>query len=77
MGGSQNFDLTKCGGRKSLGPLDREDHKILRVKALIGLDKESAHLLQLHAMKQSCCTAANLGAPGRLKGIADLLQRVG
>ncbi len=35
-------------------------------KALTGLDRESAHPLQLPAMKRSCCTAANLGATGRL-----------
>ncbi len=39
-------------------------------KADTGLDRESAHLLQLHAVKGSCCTAANPGATGRL---ADLL----
>ena len=33
-------------------------------KALTGLDRESAHPLQLHVVKQSCCTAANLGATG-------------
>ena len=26
------------------------------IKALTGLDRESAHTLQLHAMKQSFCT---------------------
>ena len=35
-------------------------------KALTGLDRKSAHLLQLHAVKRSCCTAANSGATGRL-----------
>ncbi len=35
-------------------------------RALTGLDRESAHPLQLHAVKRSCCTAANLGAIGRL-----------
>ncbi len=38
----------------------------LAAKALTGLDRESAHPLQLHAVKRSCCTAANLGATGRL-----------
>ncbi len=35
-------------------------------KALTGLDRESAHPLQLHAVKRSCCTAANPGGTGRL-----------
>ena len=57
-------------------------------EAVTGLDRESAHPLQLHAMKQSWCTAANPGATGRLspwvgmtnrlscllKGITDLLH---
>ena len=34
-------------------------------KALTGLDRESAHLLQLHAVKRSCCTASNPGTTGR------------
>ena len=34
-------------------------------KALTGWDRESAHPLQLHVMKGSCCTAANPGATGR------------
>ncbi len=38
----------------------------LSVKALTGLDRESAHPLQLHAVKRSWCTAANPGATGRL-----------
>ena len=49
------------------------------LKALTGLDKESAHPLQLHAVKRGCCTAANPGATGRLsllKGITDLLHLV-
>ncbi len=39
---------------------------LIKLKALTGLDRESAHPLQLYAMKRSCCTAANLGATGRL-----------
>ncbi len=35
-------------------------------KAITGLDRKSAHPLQLHAAKQSCCTAAKLGATGQL-----------
>ncbi len=35
-----------------LGPMK------LYVKALTGLDRESAHLLQLHAVERSYCTAA-------------------
>ena len=31
------------------------------IKAITGLDRESAHPLQLHAAKLSCCTAAKLG----------------
>ncbi len=34
----------------------------LNTKAITGLDRESAHPLQLHAAKRSCCTAAKLGA---------------
>ena len=34
--------------------------------ALTGLDRESAHPLQLHAVKWSWCTAANPGATGWL-----------
>ncbi len=34
------------------------------------LDRESTHLLQLHTVKQSCCTAANPGATGRLHLLA-------
>ncbi len=36
-----------------------------QVKALTGLDWKSAHLLQHHAVKRSCCTAANPGTTGR------------
>ncbi len=35
-------------------------------KAVTGLDRESAHPLQLHAVKRSCCTAAYPGATGKL-----------
>ncbi len=35
-------------------------------KAFTGLDRKSAHPLQLHAVSRSCCTAANPGATGRL-----------
>ncbi len=51
----------------------------LRSKAITGLDRESAHPLQLHVAKRSCCTAAKLGAtdqlsPCLLKRITDLLH---
>ena len=35
-------------------------------KALTWLDREPTHPLQLHAVKQSCCTAANPSATGQL-----------
>ncbi len=34
------------------------------IKALTGLDRESAHPLQLHAVKWSYCTAATIGGTG-------------
>ena len=37
-----------------------------RLKALTGLDRESANQLQLHAVTRSCCTAANPGTTGRI-----------
>ncbi len=56
-------------------------------KALTGLDRESAHPLQLHAVKWSCCTDANIGGTGRLSPWVDIyggsalymvvMQRVG
>ncbi len=44
----------------------------LKTKALTGLDRESVHLLQLHAVKRSCCPAANPGATGRLSPLVDM-----
>ncbi len=41
-------------------------------KALTGLDRESAHPLQLHAVKWSCCTAANIGHTSNLWGKCPL-----
>ena len=47
--------------------LDNQGHLLLlSLKTFIGLDRESAHPLQLHAVNQSCCTAANPGATGQL-----------
>ncbi len=37
----------------------------MKSKALTGLDRESAHPLQLYAVKQSSCTAVYPGAAGR------------
>ena len=41
------------------------------LKAITGLDRESAHPLQLHAAKQSCCTTAKLGATDQLPTQGD------
>ena len=65
------------GLQTSVGGMGRSEVKVylqdwlaqqvtITVKAFTGLDRESAHLLQPHAVKRSCCTAANLGATGRL-----------
>ena len=34
---------------------------LVPLKAVTGLDRESAHLLQLNSRKRSCCTASYLG----------------
>ena len=43
-------------------------------KAFTGLDRESAHPLQLHAVKRSNCTAANPGATGRLSPSVGMIS---
>ena len=35
----------------------------IKAKAVTGMDRESAHLLQLNTRKRSCCTASYLGVP--------------
>ena len=58
---NRTFSITLYMLNKVISVILRDLSWLLSWKALTGLDRDSAHPLQLHAMKQSCCTAANLG----------------
>ena len=45
-----------------------------RQKAVTGLDRESAHPLQLNTRKGSCCTAANPGVTERLSPCVGMIM---
>ncbi len=61
-----NVNVTYFGRETLVKKVSSFKNVFIKIKALTGLDRESAHLLQLHAVKRSCCTAANLGATGQL-----------
>ena len=52
-------DSNSFSGSYSSNPFLLDHFNCDYIKAVTGLDRESAHPMQLHAMKRSRCTAAN------------------